>query len=311
MSGIVWSICAIGLVMAVGWEARRRGIIGPDGSSLLATLTYWVTSPAMLFHAISTTDVLAVLGGPLVAAAGCGVGAALVFVLIGAGPLRLRGGDLALGAMSASLNNAAYIGIPIALYVLGDATHVVPILVFQLGFFTPMFFVLADVTGSGRAPTPSSVVLTIVKNPMVIAAAFGFVFAALKIPVPKVLAVSTSMLGDAAAPVILLAFGASLVGARFPLHDRHTAAVLVASACKLLAQPLIAYGIGLLLGMRGVDLMTVTIMAGLPTAQNAFIAASRAGTGERIAQGAALLTTLASLPLTICTAGIFHAFLGV
>lgn len=307
----MWSLCAIGLVILIGWIARRTGVITAEGVGLLSTLTYWVTSPAMLFHAVSSADVLAVLGRPLVVAAGCGLGAALVFTALGAGPLHLRGGDLVLGAMSSSLNNAAYIGIPIAVYVLGDATSVVPIIVFQLGFFTPMFFVLAEFAGSGRAPTPSSVIRTVVTNPMVLAAAAGFAFSATPLPVPRVLEVTSSMLGDAAPPVILLAFGASLVSTRVKGASRARGSILIASVCKLVIQPLLAFAIARLLGMSGPELMTVTIMAGLPTAQNAFIAAQRAGTGERIAQGVVLITTFASLPLTLFTAWIFHALLGV
>lgn len=297
--------------MALGLELRRRGVITAGSVEVLTGLTYWATSPAMLFHALSTSDVLDVLGARLLVAAGCGIAAALVFVTIGASGLRLRGGDLVLGAMASSLNNAAYIGIPIAVYVLGDATGVVPILVFQLGFFTPMFFVLADIHGSGRRPTPTAVAATILRNPMVIAAFAGFLVAAGGTGAPRLIEVSTSMLGDAAPPLILLAFGASLHGARLDSGASESRAILLASCVKLLVQPALACGIGLMAGMEGPELMTVTVMGGLPTAQNAFIAAQRAGTGVRIAQGTVLVTTLASLPLTILTAWIFHAIIGV
>ena len=49
----------------------------------------------------------------------------------------------------------------------------------------------------------------------------------------------------------------------------------------------------------------------LPTAQNAFIAASRAHAGEEIAQGTVLITTLGSLPVVLATAAVFHLVLGL
>ena len=55
----------------------------------------------------------------------------------------------------------------------------------------------------------------------------------------------------------------------------------------------------MLLGLTGPALMSVTIMAALPSAQNAYIAATRAGAGERIAQGTVLVTTFASLPVVV------------
>ena len=81
---------------------------------------------------------------------------------------------------------------------MNDASAVVPILVFQLGFFTPMFFVLADLVGSGQRPSVLGVAKVVVRNPMVIAAACGFLFSAAGWPMPTLLDVSTSMLGSAA-----------------------------------------------------------------------------------------------------------------
>lgn len=80
---------------------------------------------------------------------------------------------------------------------------------------------------------------------------------------------------------------------------------------KLVVQPGIALLVGHLLGLRGAGLMAVTVMAALPTAQNAFIASTRAHAGEEVAQGAVLVTTFASLPVVLVIAWVFHAFLGV
>ena len=264
----------------------------------------------MLFHAIVSTGTSGVFGAPLAVAAASGVGTALLFVLVTRLFLRLSRGETALGAMASSLNNGAYIGIPIAVYVLNDASAVVPILVFQLGFFTPMFFVLADLVGSGQRPSVLGVAKVVARNPMVIAAACGFLFSAAGWPMPTLLDVSTSMLGAAAPPMILLSFGASLVDRRSASGEADIPAVASAIIGKLIVQPMIACGVGVLLGLAGPALMSVTIMAALPAAQNAYIAATRAKAGERIAQGTVLVTTFASLPVVVGIAALFHG-LGV
>ena len=56
--------------------------------------------------------------------------------------------------MSASLANSANLGIPIAVYVLGDASYVAPLLIFQLAFFTPLFLMVLDATTSSTGPRP-------------------------------------------------------------------------------------------------------------------------------------------------------------
>jgi predicted permease len=110
---------------------------------------------------------------------------------------------------------------------------------------------------------------------------------------------------------VLIAFGASLVGQFFAIRSRLGHLVAIASVFKLVLEPALACLVGALLGLRGVDLMAVTVMGGLPTAQNAFVASSRAHAGEEIAQGTVLITTLASLPMTLLTAWVFHAVIGV
>ncbi|WP_073983170.1 AEC family transporter [Actinomyces bouchesdurhonensis] len=239
-------------------------------------------------------------------AAASGVGTALIFALVARLFLRLTRGEIALGAMASSLNNGAYIGIPIAVYVLNDASAVVPILVFQLGFFTPMFFVLADLVGSCQRPSIAGIARVVARNPMVIAAVCGFLFSAVGWPMPTLVDVSTSMLGAAAPPMILLSFGASLVDRRSASGDSGAAATACAIVGKLVVQPAIACGVGILLGLTGPALMSVAIMAALPSAQNAYIAATRARAGERIAQGTVLVTTFASLPVVVGIAAIFH-----
>lgn len=307
MVSIVWSVFSIALIIGVGWVARRAGALGPEAAGSLASVTYWVASPAMLFHAIISTGTSGVFDAPLAVAAASGVGTALLFVAVARLFLRLTRGETTLGAMASSLNNGAYIGIPIAVYVLNDASAVVPILVFQLGFFTPMFFVLADLIGSGRRPSVVGIARVVARNPMVIAAACGFLFSAAGWSMPTLLDVSTSMLGAAAPPMILLSFGAALVDRRAASGEAGVPAVACAVVAKLAVQPLIACGVGMILGLTGPALMSVTIMAALPSAQNAYIAAMRAKAGERIAQGTVLVTTFASLPVVVGIAAIFHA----
>ena len=110
--------------------------------------------------------------------------------------------------------------------------------------------------------------------------------------------------------MILLSFGAALVDRRAASGDAGAPAIACAVVAKLAVQPSIACGVGMLLGLTGPALMSVTIMAALPSAQNAYIAATRAKAGERIAQGTVLVTTFASLPVVVGIAAIFHA-LGV
>lgn len=259
---------------------------------------------------VSSTPVRDIVGPSLAVAAASGVGTAVIFALF-AWLARATVGEVVLGSMSASLNNASYIGIPVAIYVLGQAHYGVPVMIFQQGFLTPVFFVLADLAGSHKRPTFGTVGKTIVMNPMVLASLAGFLCAVSGFRPPTFVATSASLLGQAAPPVVLLAFGASLLGKRFSARSRQGHLIAMATVCKLILQPAIAYGTALLFGLSGRDLMGAVVMAALPTAQNAFIAALRAKTGVEIAQGVILLTTAGTLVMVVAIAWLFLRFEGV
>lgn len=277
---------------------------------MLSSLVYWAAAPALLFYSIAEVPVAQLVGRPLAVAAVSGVLTAVLFAPVARFAMDADVGQTVLGSMAASLNSAAYIGIPIGIYVLGHASYGVPVMIFQLGFLTPLFYVLSDLVGSHRRPTVSGVMRRIFSNPMVIAAVLGFAVSATRVQLPPIINTTAHLIGEAAPGAILVALGASLVGQRFSAGSTDGHIIGAASAYKLLVQPLLGLACGTVLGLRGHSLMAVTLMAGLPTAQTTFIAAVRAKVGQRIAQGTVLVTTLASLPLTVLTAWLFIRFGG-
>ena len=56
--------------------------------------------------------------------------------------------DIAIGGLCSSYVNAGNLGVPVAIYVLGDGAFVAPVLLFQLLILAPVAFVMLD---HGRA----------------------------------------------------------------------------------------------------------------------------------------------------------------
>jgi malonate transporter and related proteins len=71
-------------------------------------------------------------------------------------------------------------------------------------------------------------------------------------------------------------------------------------AIKLLLQPVAAYRIGAyLVGLQGHDLLAVTVIAALPTAQNVFTFAMRYDRGVLLARDVIFVATIMSVPTII------------
>ncbi len=318
MAAVLAGMSVVWVIILLGWVLGRLDVLGPGAEEVLNRLVYWVATPALLFATLATTDIPALVGAPLAVAALSGVGSAVTFAALSRFAFHDPRGHTVVGTMGSSVANAAHLGIPLAAYVLGSATHVVPVLLFQLGLFTPMFFVLADLVSQGST-SPGRVIGVVLRNPLVLAAAAGMALGATGTALPDLAMEPFRVVGAAAVPAVLIAFGMSLAGTTLRLpaltqrpddgpssHDDGAArsavvatsrGVALASALKLLVQPAFAWVAATqLFGLEGHALFAVVAMAGLPAAQNTYVAAFRTGTATGLARGIVLATTFFAIP---------------
>lgn len=308
MVNIVQSVIAVGIIMLIGWLGRRLGMLPDNTDKVLTDVVYWFLAPAMLFSTIMGADLHEAIGKPFLVAIIAGLSTVVFFFTTAWLIFRPKLPDLTMGAMGAALNNAAMIGIPISTYVLGNGIHSVPIMLFQLGFLTPTFFVCADLLAADSKPTFKLVTKSVVTNPMLISAVLGFLVSWFQIPLPGLVIIPAELVGEAGSAVVLIAFGASIYGKRLRLSNRTGYMALYSTFGKVVVQPIIALGVAYSLGMRGESMMAVVVMAAMPTANNAFVIATRAKVDPKGTQETILLTTTCSLPMVILITWVFHQF---
>lgn len=296
---------SVAVIITIGWLVGRAGVLGKSGGYALNMVVYWVAMPCLLLHTLATSDTGAALGSAFAVAAGSALTVAAIYMLIARPLVGQRGPERVVGAMSASYNNVANLGIPIATAVLHDATAIVPALIFQIAFYAPICLTVLDIltTRHGRLDLRRTL-MTPLKNPIFVGAALGLAAGALPNGLPTVLDSPIGLLGQAAVPMALLAFGIGLHGAavlRKGTSPRR--AVVVSSVLKNLGQPLVAWFIAsVLLGMEGHALLAAVVIAALPTAQNVYTFSSRFGRGTVQARDSAVVTTLACVPVVLVIA---------
>ncbi|MDI6098945.1 AEC family transporter [Actinoplanes sp. NEAU-A12] len=279
-------------IVLSGWALRRWGKLPGDTEAVLGRVTYLALAPCLLFEGTADAELRRLAGGPLLVSAMAAVVCFAVFAVLF---VRRDRGTRILGALAGGYTNANYIGIPIATHILGDASLVVPIMLLQLLILTPMALTLLDATTSG-AVSWRSAVLAPAGNPLIIAVAAGALVNITGVRLPQVLAAPVTTIGQAAVPVVLIAFGMSLSGRRVlaPGPDRLPAAVAV--LLKTAGMPLVAFLLAWALGLPRDTTYTVTILAALPAAQNLYLYAQRAGTGLVLIRDAIFLSTLCCVP---------------
>ncbi|MFJ9677108.1 AEC family transporter [Streptomyces sp. NPDC101194] len=316
MHDLLSAFAPIWILTAIGCAAGRSGLLGVQAEAVLGRFVFHVAMPAALFVMVSGARPADFADASMVAfAAGttlvCGLGFVVASRFFGRGTA-----DRAIGSMTAGYVNSANLGIPVAVQVLGDASFVAQIILFQVLLVSPVILTLLD-AGTGQGPgTRKGVVLRRmltmpVRNPVIMASLLGVVVSALGVRLPHALTHSCDLLGAAAVPTALITLGLSLNGrptdgpATEPANGgereegagrTRRAEVVVAVALKTLVQPLTAFVVGgPLLRLPDHQLLAVVLCSALPTAQNAFIYAQQYGLDTRPARNSVVASTVVSM----------------
>ncbi|WP_052847390.1 AEC family transporter [Streptomyces avicenniae] len=309
MGGVITGFAIIAVVIATGYVLGLRGSLGGNGREVLTRLAFHVATPALLFTTLAEADLGVILSRPLLVTALATLIACAVFVVVGASA-RWGVGPTTVGALCASYVNAGNLGIPIAVYVLGDASLVAPVLLLQQLTLSPVALTVLDLVtrdtdaDSGSRPSVLHRLLTPFRNPVVVGSLAGVTVAASGWTVPRAVFDPAVLIGNMAVPAVLLAFGISLRGAAMPARGPERVPVLVSVAVKSVGQPLVAWLLAVAFSLDADEQLHVVVLAALPAAQNLFTYASRYGVGVRLARESVLLSTALSVPVLTVVAAL-------
>ncbi|MGB7381923.1 MAG: AEC family transporter [Rhodococcus sp. (in: high G+C Gram-positive bacteria)] len=298
MTGVLEGFTVIFVVIALGYLLARFEVLGEHGQFVLSRLVFFVATPALLFVTLGTSDLSVILSPILVITGTTALMVGAIHFLIAKLLLDRAVPEATIGGLAASYVNAANLGIPIAVYVLGDATFVAPLLLFQIVIYSPIALTILDLSTRGKKASIRNIVVTPFTNPIVLAGAAGLALSISGLTLPDALMQPFELVGGAAVPGALLAFGLSLYGTRVlqrgvsPRRD-----VALASTLKMVLQPLLGFSMALAMGLEGQQLFAITVISALPTAQNVFVFASRYNRGVVLARDTAFVTTLVSVPV--------------
>ena len=288
-----WLIAA---VVAVGWLLAHTGMFGRTEQQVLARLTFWVGSPALLFLVVADADVHVIFSGFLLATVSGVVVTATAYLLVARLVLRRSVTHALMGGMGVSYVNSNNLGLPIAIYVLGDGSWSAPVILMQLLVLQPAWLAALDASQQGRVSW-RRVLRSPVTNPLTIGSLLGLVVALLDVQLPSDLRAPVELVGGLAIPGMLLAFGISLRLSPVPRGRGNLAELGLVVLLKLGLMPAVAALVaGPVLGLSQAEVLAAVVMSALPTAQNVFILAVAYGRGEDIARDSVLATTLLAMP---------------
>lgn len=301
MTGVLTGFAVVGLAVVVGYVIARIDLLGPHARHVLSRLTFYVLSPFLLFTVLARADVATLFSALLPVSM---ITAAVIiglYTLVSALILRRPVGETVIGALSAGQVNSNNIGIPISLYMLGNAAFSAPVILFQLLVLMPIALSILDAVTSGSRSVKRIVTQT-AKNPMLIGSALGVLVAVLGIDLPPIVFDPLHLIAGACVPVLLMSYGMSLYGQRVLTEPGRRLDVVIASVLKLVTMPALAWLVALWFGLPDDQVFVVVVLAALPTAQNVFNFAQRYGVGEILSRDVVFLSTVGCLPVLFAVA---------
>lgn len=303
MLAVLEGLATIAVVVAVGYLLGRSKVLPDTAPVVLSRLVFFVATPCLLLQTLSRAPLSVVLSGALpvtaIATSTCG----LLFVLIARLWWKRPLATVVIGGLASSYVNAGNLGIPLAVFVLGDAAYVAPVMLFQLTVLAPVAMVFLDISETGHRPSWRRVLAQPVRNPIILGSATGIVLALTGTTIPEIVAAPLGLIAGLAVPAALIAYGISLHGAPMPGRGGNRRELVLVVALKLVVLPVLAYLLArFVFGLTGVALLGATLGGALPTAQNVFTYAVRYRAAVPLARDAVSLTTLSAIPVLVVIA---------
>lgn len=271
-------------LILVGQGVRRRHLCD---ERTLKQMNQWVFKlflPCTLFNNILATDLKTVLQPQLLIYAASGVLIAcaagwLIMPRISPDP-RKQGVMI----MNTYRSNAVLFGMPIVQLIYGDA---------QLGVMSMLIAVIVLESFRGGKARLSKLAEGIVTNPLILASGLGLLCLFTGIHLWKPLASVISDMGKVSTPLALIILGAGFQAEKVAENKKE---MIASVSARLVWTPLAALGTAVVLGIRGVALVSLLAIFASPNAVSSYSMAEGMGSDSELASQGLLFSTVFCIP---------------
>ena len=282
------------LLVFLGIVLKKIRIIDDTFTNNASKLVFMVAMPTMLFMSMINTDIRSLIDpGYLIYAL---VGTLAVFILISlVTPLIVKERrDQGVFIQGVFRSNLAIVGLAFCFNAYGDiglAKASVLMSVMTILYNILSVYTLTTCLSDSKVKI-AEVLLSIAKNPLILALIAGIIFSLLAIPLPKVLHTSGEYIARMTLPLALICIGGAMsLGELKNSSSVSTTAVFA----KLIVTPILIMYPAYLLGFEPIDLGVLFLMVSAPTAAASYIMVQAMGGNGRLAANIVVISTLASL----------------
>ena len=287
------AIVPLFMIIALGYLMKRLGVIGETEVKRFNTACFYTFMPIMLFYDIYTAD-LAGSVRPFFFIYTIGMIFLLTFLTVLL-VLRVEKDDSCRGVMiqAAFRSNFVLLGIPISTALVGGSGSV-GVTALTVAIVVPLFNVMAvvvlEIFRGGRVK-PGTILLNILKNPLIIGGLSGLFLKLLGVKLPQFLLIFGGKMESGCFAIALFLLGASF---EFKFLSDYKKDLTLTVLLRLVVFPAVALFGAAALGIRGVEFVTLIALFAAPCAINSFNMAMQMGGNKDLAASAVMTTSALS-----------------
>ena len=286
VNAVVPFLCYISL----GFVMKIRGVVKEDFLQQLNRMVFKVFYPFMTFYNIYKADANSLPRPALLLF--CGISILALEVLLVLTVPRIVKENPRRGVIIQAIyrSNFVLFGLPLTVSVFGDSASSVAATVVITIYNTTSVVILEMFNSEGKTDA-KTILINVVKNPLLQGAVVGLVFFFLGIHVPKSLLTPIAAFADATSPVALFVLGGSL---HFNAIRGNLKYLVPALSLKLLILPAVMLALGYACGLRELELFLLVAIYGTPVAAASYpMAQNMGGDGELAGQFVVISTVVA------------------
>ena len=297
MENLIFSLNAtipIFLMMLLGMLFRKLGWMDEVFAAKMNKFVFLVPLPVLLFEQLATVDFSEVWDIKFILF--CFVVTAISITISTLISLLWKDRSIKGEFIQATYrSSAALLGIAFIQNIYGTAGMAPLMIIGSVPLYNIMAVVVLSVFKPGNNSFDKALVKKTLKgiatNPIIIGIVAGFVWSALKLPMPSILHKTVSSIGATATPMGLMSMGATFEMKKATSKMKPT---LVAVFMKLVGFCAIFLPMAAFLGFRNEELIAILVMLGSATTVSCFVMARNMGHEGTLSSGVIMMTTLLS-----------------
>ena len=298
-------ILPVFLLIFLGIFLNSLKFFSPVTKDEIVKLVYYVGTPTLLFHTVAKADLYQNFEPELVIFFLCAIVSYVLLLILICSFIRdpkKKGAVVQIGFRS----NFAIVGMPLAMNLMAESGVLMTAI--SLAFVTICYNVTAVILLSyygNKEQRFSSLMIGVIKNPLIVGTLLGLFFSLCRIPLPSMLDNSLQMAGNIASSMGLLAIGASITVKGF---QKNAFYIFFALFLRNILAPLLFIGTAILLGFRNDALIITAILSATPAAVNCFVMAKKLGVDPDISAYGVSFSSLLSIVSILCSVYLLKFF---